>query len=149
MAAKLLMSFWGRTDTTRLHVLVSTHGSMNKDFQIRFTAGLLFLLTAAACVFAWINFQKEHEFQIPYDGAWWVERGGHLVADRVEHNGPADKAGIRQGDQLATVNGREVKGAPGLERQLYATGVWSKATYSVFRHSVPVDSVVILVPAER
>jgi two-component system NtrC family sensor kinase len=122
---------------------------MNKDFQIRFTAGLLFLLTVAACVFAWINFQKEHEFQIPYDGAWWVERGGHLVADRVEHNGPADKAGIRQGDQLATVNGREVKGAPGLERQLYATGVWSKATYSVFRHSVPVDSVVILVPAER
>ncbi len=101
---------------------MSPHGSMNKDFQIRFTAGFLFLLTVAACVFAWINFQKEHEFQIPYDGAWWVERGGHLVADRVEPDGPADKAGIRQGDELVTVNGREVKNTPGLERQLYAIG---------------------------
>jgi len=122
---------------------------MNKDFQIRFTAGLLFLLTVAACVFAWINFQKEHEFQIPSDGVWWVERGGCLVADRVEPNGPGDKAGIREGDQLSTVNGREVKAASGLQRQIYGIGVWSKATYSVVRRSVAVDSVVILVPADR
>ena len=122
---------------------------MNKDFQIRFTAGLLFLLTVAACVFAWINFQKEHEFQIPSDGVWWVERGGRLVADRIEPNGPGDKAGIRGGDQLASVNRREVKTTPGLQRQLYGSGVWSKATYSVVRNSIPVDSVVILIPADR
>jgi PAS domain S-box-containing protein len=122
---------------------------MNRDFQIRFTAGLLFLLTVAACVFAWINFQKEHEFQIPYDGVWWMERGGHLVADRVEPNGPADKAGIREGDELLTVGGREIKNTPALERQLFGIGVWSKASYSVVRNAVPVDSVVILIPAER
>jgi two-component system NtrC family sensor kinase len=122
---------------------------MNRDFQIRFTAGLLFLLTVAACVFAWINFQKEHEFQIPYDGVWWMERGGHLVADRVEPNGPADKAGIREGDELLTVGGREIKNTPALERQLFGIGVWSKASYSVVRNRVPVDSVVILIPADR
>ena len=122
---------------------------MNRDFQIRFTAGLLFLLTVAACVFGWINFQKEHEFQIPYDGVWWMERGGHLVADRVEPNGPADKAGIREGDELLTVGGREIKNTPALERQLFGIGVWSKASYSVVRNSVPVDSVVILIPADR
>src|ERR687888_2540619 len=149
MAVKLQMSFGGRNGSSRLDALVSPHESMNKDFQIRFTAGFLFLLTVTACVFAWINFQKEHEFQIPYDGAWWVERGGHLIADRVQPNGPADKAGIRKGDQLATINGREVKNTPSLERQLYATGVWSKATYSVVRQSIPVESVVILVPADR
>ncbi len=149
MAAKLQMHSRGSNDSSRLDALVSSHGCMNKDFQIRFTAGLLFLLTAAACVFAWINFQKEHEFQIPTDGAWWVERGGHLVADRVARNTPADKAGIRQGDELSSVNGREVKNTPALERQLYATGVWSKANYSVVRHSVPVEAGVILAPAER
>src|SRR6201987_5499455 len=137
MAAKLLTFYRGSEEAKSGTASLTPLGSMNRDFQIRFTAGLLFLLTVAACVFAWINFQKEHEFQIPYDGAWWVERGGHLVADRVEHNGPADKAGIRQGDTLATVNGREVKNAPALERQLYATGVWSRANYSVIRHSVP------------
>ena len=102
MAAKLQIHLRGSKDSSQLDALVSPHGSMNKDFQIRFTAGLLFLLTAAACVFAWINFQKEHEFQIPTDGAWWVEHGGHLIADRVDRNGPADKAGIRSGDQLSS-----------------------------------------------
>jgi len=38
---------------------------MNREFQLRFTAGLLILLTTAAVVLAWINFQKEPEFQIP------------------------------------------------------------------------------------
>ena len=149
MAAKLLTGWRGSAGTSWPDAAVSPHGSMNRDFQIRFTAGLLFLLTLAACVFAWINFQKEHEFQVPYDGAWWVEHGGRLVADRVEPNGPADKGGIRRGDQLASINGREVRNTPALERQLYGTGVWSKATYSVVRHGISLDSVVILTPAER
>jgi len=61
--------------------------SMNRDFQIRFTAGLLILLTTAAVVLAWINFQKEAEFQIPSDGVWWMEQtggDGGLIANRVE-----------------------------------------------------------------
>src|SRR6266850_7811055 len=124
MAANLQMSSRGSYRSEPLDALVSSHKSMNKDFQIRFTAGLLFLLTVAACVFAWINFQKEHEFQIPSDGVWWVERGGRLVADRIEPNGPGDKAGIRGGDQLASVNRRDVKTTPGLQRQLYGSGVW-------------------------
>ena len=53
------------------------------------------------------------------------------------------------GDQLVSVNGQEIKSTPGLERQLYNTGVWSKATYSLIRDSVPLDSNVILVPADR
>ena len=59
--------------------------SMNREFQIRFTAGLLILLTTAAVVLAWINFQKERDFQIPWDGVWWMEQANDgLVADRVE-----------------------------------------------------------------
>src|SRR5438477_108081 len=112
VAAKLQMRLGGSNDSLWPDGFVSSHESMNRDFQIRFTAGLLFLLTAAACVFAWINFQKEHEYQIPTDGAWWVERGGHLFADRVERNGPADRGGIRKGDQLASINGREVNNTP-------------------------------------
>ena len=46
--------------------------SMNREFQVRFTAGLLILLTTAAVVLAWINFQKERNFQIPWDGVWWA-----------------------------------------------------------------------------
>jgi two-component system NtrC family sensor kinase len=149
MAPNLQTHLRGSNGSSWLDGFVSPHESMNRDFQIRFTAGLLFLLTAAASVFAWINFQKEHAYQTPTDGVWWVERGGHLVADRVEHNSPADRGGIRKGDQLVSINGREVTNTPSLERQLYSTGVWLTANYSVTRHSVPIDAKVGLVPAER
>src|SRR5215471_13839979 len=149
MAANLQMQLRGSSDTSWLDGFVSPHESMNRDFQIRFTAGLLFLLTVAACTFAWINFQKEQGFQIPSDGIWWLESRGHLTADKVEPNGPGDKAGIREGDVLTAVNGREVRTTPALERQLYGVGVWSKASYSVERQSVEIDSDVILVPADR
>jgi two-component system, NtrC family, sensor kinase len=126
--------------------------SMNRDFQIRFTAGVLFLLTTAAVVLAWINFQKEREFQIPSDGVWWMEQGGSdggLVADRVEANGPGEKAGIRVGDRLTAINERDVKDTPSRIRQVYRVGAWSKATYSLVRQSVSLDTTVILIPAER
>ena len=68
---------------------------MNREFQARFTALLLFLLTVAAATLGWINFQKEHEFQVPTDGVWWMERSGQLLADRVDPDGPGAKAGIK------------------------------------------------------
>jgi two-component system NtrC family sensor kinase len=122
---------------------------MNRESQVRFVAILLFLMTVAAVIFAGFNFQKEREFAVPDDGVWWVEHGGRLVADRVEPTGPGAKSGIKFGDQLISVNGQEIKSMPGLERQLYRTGVWSKATYSLMRQSVTLDSNVILAPAER
>jgi len=122
---------------------------MDREFQIRFTAGLLILVTVTACVFAWINFQKEHEIRVPYDGVWWTDSGGRLLAKQVEADGPGARAGVKVGDQLTAVNGREVKNTPGLERQLYQVGVWSKATYAIERQKVPVDLVLILAPAER
>ena len=123
--------------------------SMNKDFQIRFTAILLTLLTAASMVLAWINFQKEREFQVPYDGAWWVERGGTLVAEQVQPDGPASRAGVKVGDQLAAVDLHKVTSTAALMRELYRVGAWSKATYSLVRDSVAVDVTVIPAPAER
>jgi PAS domain S-box-containing protein len=122
---------------------------MNRESQVRFVAVVLFLLTVAAVVFAGFNFEAEQKFAVPYDGVWWVEHGGRLVADRVEPNGPGIKGGIKPGDQLVSVDGQEVRSMPGLERSLYRAGVWSKATYSLVRQAVPLDSSVILVPADR
>ncbi|HKT90317.1 MAG TPA: ATP-binding protein [Candidatus Sulfotelmatobacter sp.] len=122
---------------------------MNRESQARFVAVLLSLLTVAAVVFAGFNFVKERDAAVPDDGVWWIERSGHLIADRVDPHGPGAKAGIKAGDELVAVNSQDVKSTPGLERELYRTGVWSKATYSLVRRSVPLDSSVILVPADR
>jgi len=122
---------------------------MDKNLQNRFTAVALALLTAAAMVYAGINFQKEREAEVPYDGVWWIEHNGHLVADRVEANGPGDKAGIKTNDELVAINQRPVSDDAARMRSLYRAGVWSKVTYSLARQSVPLDADVVLVPTER
>ena len=127
----------------------SLPSSMDRELQTRFTAGVLLLATTAAIVFAAINFSKEYEFQTPTDGVRWLEESGRLVANRVEADGPGDKAGIRQGDQLTAVAQHDVTDAAGLERQLYRAGPWSKTAYSLIRQSVPLDTTVILTPADK
>jgi two-component system NtrC family sensor kinase len=123
--------------------------SMDKDFQIRFNAGLLILLTVAAITFAGINFQKERELQTPSDGIRWAESNSGLRVDRIDANGPGAKAGIKAGDQLTAINQHDVKSTATQVGELYRAGVWSKATYSLIRESVPVDAVVILVPVDK
>jgi two-component system, NtrC family, sensor kinase len=123
--------------------------SMNRESQARFVAVVLFLLTVAAVVFAGFNFQAERKVTAPDDGVDWVEHNGRLLADQVEADGPGAKAGIKTGDELTAVNGQNVHNTAGLERQLYRTGIWSKAVYSLVRQSVPLDSDVILIPADR
>ena len=78
-----------------------------------------------------------------------MEDGDHLQARRVDVNGPGEKAGVKLGDLLVAVDGREVSNVGSLERQLYRTGVWSKTTYSLVRQGIPVEAPLILAPADR
>src|SRR5579863_4376680 len=152
MAAKLLIR--GRRDSSPAPVQ-SPAGSgpvpkpMNRESQARFIAVLLFVVTVAAVVFAGLNFQKERESAAPDDGVVWVERGGHLVADQLEPDGSGAKSGIKANDELIAVNGQEIKNTSDLERQMYRTGVYSKAKYTIARQGVTLDPSVILVPADR
>ena len=122
---------------------------MNREFQARFTVIFLGLLTVAAVVFASFNYRLEHQSAIPDDGVWWLERKGQVVADRLDPIGPAAVAGVRNGDVVVSVNSRPVDSSAAVTRQLYYSGVYSKATYSLIRISVPLDVQVVLVPAER
>jgi PAS domain S-box-containing protein len=123
--------------------------AMATDLRSRFFAVFLALLSVAAVVFAWINFQKEREFVAPYDGIWWVEDGDHLRAERVDKDGPGQKAGIKKGDRLTAVDGRRISNVGSLERQLYRVGVWSKTNYSLVRQGVPLEAPLIPVPSDR
>ena len=52
------------------------------------------------------------------------------------------------GDQLTAIDQQEVNTTAARTHQLYHVGAWSKATYSLIRQSVPVDVVLIAVPAD-
>ncbi len=126
------------------------NGPMTKDLQVRFAALLLGIVTVTAVIFAWINYDKDRQWESPYDGVWWVEHDGRVMAQRVDPDGPGDKAGIKVGDQLAGINGAKVERTADAVRQMYRTGVWKQATYSVIRGGIRVDvQNVVLAPADR
>jgi two-component system, NtrC family, sensor kinase len=122
---------------------------MNRDFQIRFIAGFLVLLTVAAITLAWINFRKENQFILPYDGVWWVERDGNIVAAKVDSRGPGAQAGIKIGDRLIAIDTRPATAIGTLVSQLYHDGIWSKPIYTLQRGQYTFDASPILAPADR
>ncbi len=122
---------------------------MTREFQIRFSAVILAFCTLTAGIFAALNFRKELQFQVPYDGVWWVEHEGWLQAQRVLAGSPGEKAGIKQGDELVAINNQTVNTVPQLTARVFRVGIWTSATYSLVRNEVPLNVPIILVPADK
>jgi PAS domain S-box-containing protein len=131
----------------------SHYAAMKRDFQLRFSAILLAILTCTTIVFAWLNFRQEKQVAVPYDGVWWVERVQAgvegMVARRVDPAGPGELAGIKEGDRLVAIAGVRVRTGSGVTRQLYRSGVYSKPVYSIVRNGVPLEAPLIPIPADK
>ena len=89
-------------------------------------------------ILAVLNFRQESHFQQPDDGVWWVEAQNGLQANKVIPDGPGQLAGIRKGDLLTAVNEVPVARVSDFERELYRTGAYGKAEYSITRDRVAV-----------
>ncbi|MFA7402611.1 MAG: PDZ domain-containing protein, partial [Pelobacteraceae bacterium] len=72
---------------------------------------------------------------------------GALV-NNVIKGGPADKAGIRQGDVITGVNGSEVKDPSHLQRMVAEAGVGTVAKISIFRDGKPLELSMTLANAD-
>ncbi len=122
---------------------------MLSNFQVRVTAVLLAFLTLAAVILASVNYTRESEFQVPTDGILWRGTSGGLVAQQVLAGGPGERAGIAIGDLLTAVNDQPVTSDALLQQQLFRTGIYSRATYTLVRSGIHLDVPVILVPQDR
>lgn len=132
---------------------------MTNTFQNRVIAVTLALLTLAACVLAGFNLRNEGRYDVPTDGAWWLESGkGGLRAERVPAGSPADRAGIRAGDQVIAIDDHAVRRLAPFIREQFRSGIWSHATYTIVRAmptgspghlTTRLDIAVILEPADR
>jgi len=130
---------------------------MKTALQTRLIAILLAVATVAACILAGFNFSAESGFQLPTDGATWIEtQAGDipaLEARQVPTDSPAARAGIHEGDVLVTVNNHPTTTIGAFEEAINRTGVWSNATYTILRSTpqgiAQIEPSLTLVPQDR
>jgi PAS domain S-box-containing protein len=131
---------------------------MKNAAQTRILAVALAIATLAACVLALMNLERENSFEVPTDGVSWVEATGGLRANHVPSGSPGDRAGIRVGDILVGINDRPVSRMAPLVREMFHSGIWAHANYSILRpapqapglkDATKLDIQVILEPTDR
>jgi PAS domain S-box-containing protein len=125
---------------------------MFQELKFQLSTAILTIVTLAAGVAAFINFQQQHKFRLPDDGVIWVDRHAGVEALSVPDRSEGARAGLRAGDQLLAINGVVVHTATDVARVLVNIGSWKKATYTVSRGGVefPIRDVIVgEVPLDR
>ena len=107
---------------------------MNDHLRIRLGASALALLTLAAVVFAFLNYQQTLRFHPPDDGVIWTDSSQGVIAQIVPSGGPGDRAGIRPGDVVESVRGVEVRRAVDVDKVLWRAGLWTEVSYEIRRN---------------
>lgn len=118
---------------------------MTRIPAFRLTTLSLALLSLVLVGFGILNYQQRGLYQVPDDGVSWIESPQGVTAWIVVHGGPADRAGIHEGDQLKAINGQPVTSPAEAVQQIYQLGVWSLANYSLTRNGEPFDTSFVLV----
>jgi hypothetical protein len=109
---------------------------MFQELKFQLSTAILTILTIAAAASAVINFQQLHKFRLADDGAVWVDRGSRVEALHIDPDGPAAKAGLKNGDALVKINGAATVKAIDVPQILAAVGAWNKAEYTASRQGV-------------
>jgi two-component system, NtrC family, sensor kinase len=127
-------------------------GFILNELKKQFASALLVVLTAAAVVCAFINFQQNFQpgkrFRLADDGVTWVDRKGpdgvsRVVASHVTLERSAN-SGLRQGDVVKSIDRVPIEKALDASRVLLALGPWAKAKYEIERNGRPATVSVIL-----
>ncbi|HWG19907.1 MAG TPA: ATP-binding protein [Terracidiphilus sp.] len=121
---------------------------MDKNFSNRLLATLLAVVTVGLVLLAVWNLSQESQFKQPDDGVWWTEAsdGSGLIADKVLPGGPGQRYGLMPHDLLTEVNDAPVHRLSDLERELYRTGVYGNARYTITRDGIKLDTPVLVIP---
>ncbi|HLY19859.1 MAG TPA: ATP-binding protein [Bryobacteraceae bacterium] len=117
---------------------------MFQELKFQLSTAILTILTIAAGASAVLNFQQQQKFRLADDGAVWVDRGRGVEALHVEADGPAAKAGLKNGDTLLKINGAATTKAIDVPQILAAVGAWNKAEYTASRNGVEFKAAVYI-----
>ena len=120
-----------------------------RELKFQFSGALLMILTVAAVISAFINFQQQSKFRLPDDGVIWTDLNGEVRARYVVPGGPAEKIGIRRGDTLLKVAGSPIDKATDVTQVLVGVGVWNQTKYTLRRQGVEFEPSLVVGTALR
>ena len=119
---------------------------MTKAPPYRFTSVSLAILSLTLIVFAVVNLQQRVRYRLPDDGVSWVDSKRGVEAWIVTPDGPGDRAGIREGDLLESVDRKPIHAAADGGREIFRDDVWSQASYILVRNGEKFQTSLVLVP---
>ena len=124
---------------------------MSESLRVRVGAVALVLATFAAIVFGFLNFRQSMKFEVPDDGVTWVETasGNSVEAMYIVPASPADRAGIRRGDLLVSIDDAKIATSTQVAQRLWYAGVWSEVRYDLIRNGVEFTAPLVTEPAQK
>jgi len=121
----------------------------NQSVAARSGAIVLVFLTVAAVIFGIINFQQRLSFDVPDDGVSWADSEKGTEAVVVTPNSPGERAGIKPGDVLVSIDGQPVGRALDVVKRLWILGIWSQTRYQIRRQNASFNTSLITAPAPK
>ncbi|MGH9812293.1 MAG: ATP-binding protein [Candidatus Acidiferrales bacterium] len=120
-----------------------------RESRLRSVALVLALVTVGMMVCAGINFAQRARYTLPYDGIDWTEipDASGVVANLVWLDTPGDRAGIRYGDILLSINGNPIERPIDVTKHLYRAQPGTQLTYELQRRHRTFTAIVVA--AER
>jgi len=118
---------------------------MFQELKFQLSTAILTILTLAAAVAAFINFQEQYRFRLPEDGVVWVDRNAGVEALWVKAGGPGANAGIHAGDRLLKIDGVAITKQEDVTKVLVRIGSWVKASYHLQSRGVELDPTTLVV----
>ena len=124
---------------------------MFQELKFQLSTAILTVITLAAGVAAFINFEAQLSFRLPDDGVIWVDRAAGVEALYVAPRGPGANAGVHVGDVLESIQNIPVAHSIEVAMLLASIRSWNHASYLLSRRGteVPVTLVVGEVPLNR
>ncbi len=117
---------------------------MFQELKFQLSTAILTILTLAAGVSAFINFQQQYRFRLPEDGVIWVDRQGSVEALYVKPGSPGRNAGIHQTDRLLDIDGAPIEQATDVAKVLVRIGAWSRAKYRLQSRGVELTATLVV-----
>ncbi len=100
-------------------------------FPVPFRAIATILATTVLVIIGVVNLRDRASWVEPWDGVFWIETAEGLRAEEVDSGSPADLGGIRAGDLLKTINGREIRNLGEYFPTIDRIGLNASASYGV------------------